>query len=323
MKRLFITFIVVTFICLPVGSSYAKTGDAGQAARYLRIGVGARALGMGGAFTSICDDASATYWNPAGLTQLTQRQMTSMASLMSLDRSYNFLNYVTPVDDETNTIGISLINFGIKDLREFVKEGDSDKEIGKFNDTENTIMVSYARKLNEKLSLGVNLKYLTQGMNTQQHHPKGRNKASGLGIDVGTLYKISENVKIGLMLQDGRSYLKWETDQTDRLPVVVKLGVSTKLFAEKLTLSADVEQVEDNHKTKIYTGLEYWLRENLGIRAGVFDTELTAGLGFTFPTKSINLQLDYSFAPDRFSDFKENISGSERYNHRFSLSVKF
>jgi len=322
MKRLFITFII-TFICLPVITGYGETGDAGQAARYLRIGVGARALGMGGAFVSICDDASATYWNSAGLIQLTQRQMTSMTSLMSLDRRYNFLNYVTPLEDETKTIGISLINFGVKDLREFVETTQGDQELGKFNDTENTVMLSYARKLNDRLAIGVNLKYLTQGMNTQQHHPKGRNKASGLGLDVGTLYKISDDVKLGLMLQDIRSYLKWETEHSDRLPLVVKLGMSTKLFNERLTLATDIEQVEDNHKTKIYAGLEYWLRENLGLRAGVFDSDLTAGLGFIFPTKSINLQLDYSFAPDRFSDFKENISGSERYNHRFSLSVKF
>lgn len=319
MKKLLIAFIIISCLSSIV---YAETGDAGQAARYLRIGVGARALGMGGAFVSICDDASATYWNPAGLTQLTQRQITSMASLMSLDRKYNFLNYVTPLQNKT--IGVSLINFGVGDLREIIKTPEGwDKELGEFDDTENTFMLSGAQKLNDKLAIGVNLKYLTQGMNTQQHHPKGRNKASGMGIDVGGLYKVSDNVKVGLMLQDVRSYLTWETDHTDRLPVVVKLGVSTKLFDEKLTLAADVEQVEDNHKTKIHAGLEYWLKENLGIRAGIFDTDLTAGLSFIFPTKTMSLQLDYSFAPDRFSDFKDDISGSERYNHRFSLSVKF
>lgn len=321
MKRLFITFIII-FIW-PAFTVYAETGDAGQAARYLRIGVGARALGMGGAFVSICNDASAIYWNPAGLIQLTQREITSMASLMSLDRNYNFLNYVVPLEDKINTIGISWINFAVKDLREFVRENNQDKELGKFNDTENTFMLSCARNLNDKLSMGVNLKYLTQGMNTQKTHPKGRNKASGVGIDIGTLYKISDNVQVGLMLQDIRSYLKWETNHVDRLPLVVKLGVSTKFFDDRLTLATDLEQVEDNHRTKIYAGLEYWLRENIGLRCGIFDTEPTAGISFIFPTKTLKSRLDYSFAPDKFSDFKDNISGSERYNHRFSLSVKF
>lgn len=321
MRRLIITFIVA-FMCWPIVNVEAGTGDAGQAARYLRIGVGARALGMGGAFVSMCDDASSTYWNPGGLTQLTQRQMMAMTALMALDRKYNFLNYVTPLQD--NTIGISMIDFGVGNLREIVREGDSDKELGEFKDTENTFMLSYGHKLNDRLSLGVNLKYLTQGMNTQQHHPKGRNKAQGCGMDMGMLYKISDKLSIGLMAQDVRSYLKWETDWIDRLPLVVKLGVSTKLFDEKLTLATDLEQVEDNHKTKIHAGLEYWLKENLGLRAGLLDSELTAGLGFIFPTKTLHLQLDYSYAPDRFSDFKDdNNCGLERYNHRFSLSVKF
>jgi len=310
-------------MCFLPGSVYAETGDAGQAARYLRIGVGARPLGLGGAFVSICDDASATYWNPAGLTQLTQPQMTSMASLMSLDRRYNFLNYVAPVQDKTKTIGLSLINFGVKDLREFVVEGGEDKELGRFNDTENTFMFSYARKLNNKLGIGVNLKYLTQQMNPSRTSPKGRPKAKGLGIDIGTLYKISDDVNVGLMLQDIHSYLKWETDHVDSLPLVVKLGISTRLFNDRLILAADLDKIEYNHRTRIYAGLEYWLREKLGLRGGIFDSEPTAGLSFIFPLQTLNLQLDYSFAPDRFSDFKDDISGSEKYNHRFSLSVKF
>ncbi|MEW6618480.1 MAG: PorV/PorQ family protein [bacterium] len=318
MKRLLITLIIIC--CLPC-VIYAETGDAGQAARYLRIGVGARALGMGGAYVAVCDDASATYWNPAGLVQLSQREMTSMTSLMSLDRKYNFLNYVVPLENQT--IGISVINFGVEDLREIVKKNNQDIELGRFDDRENTFMFSCAWEKTDKLSLGVNLKYLTQQMNPSQANPKGRSKASGLGLDIGALYDISDKFKAGLMLQDVRSYLKWETDHTDRLPIAVKLGVSGKFFGNKLIIATDLSQVEDNHKTKIYAGLEYWMKENLGIRAGVFDSYVTGGLGFIFPAKTINLQLDYSFGPDRFSDFKDNISGSERYNHRFSLSAKF
>lgn len=310
-------FIFLIFISLFPVSVYGERGEAGEAARYLRMGVGARALGMGGAFVSVCNDASSTYWNPAGLTQLTQREITSMTSLMSLDRIYNFLNYVTPY--QGNIFGISWINFGVKDIREFVVEGGEDKELGKFDDAENTIMISAARKINDKLAVGGNLKCLFQEMNPT----RGKKSGKGFGIDVGALYQISDKSNIGLMLQDINSYLKWDTGHKDTLPLTIKLGVSHRFLGDKLTIATDLEKVEGNRKIKIYAGAEYWLKENLGLRTGIFDRDVTAGLSFIFPTKTFKFRLDYSFAPDRFSDFKEDISSSERYNHRFSLSVRF
>src|SRR3990172_7768172 len=55
---------------------YSQEGNAGQAGEFLRWGVGAKALGMGRAFSSIADDASALYWNPAGMANFEERGMS-------------------------------------------------------------------------------------------------------------------------------------------------------------------------------------------------------------------------------------------------------
>ena len=50
-----------------------RTGMA--AAQFLKIGVGARAAGMGESFVAVSNDASALYWNPAGITQSTGNEI--------------------------------------------------------------------------------------------------------------------------------------------------------------------------------------------------------------------------------------------------------
>lgn len=74
-------------------------GSAGQAGEFLRYGVGAKALGMGRAFTSIADDGSALYWNPAGLTNLDKNGATVMFMHLPLQEgaSFNYLSGAIPL----------------------------------------------------------------------------------------------------------------------------------------------------------------------------------------------------------------------------------
>ena len=70
---------------------------ASERGAFPALGVGARALSMGGAFVALADDADATYWNPAGLAQLQSRQLSSTQSdLLGLGINYNWLSFVQP-----------------------------------------------------------------------------------------------------------------------------------------------------------------------------------------------------------------------------------
>ena len=64
-------FLAISF---PAISYAVATG--GQVTEFLSYGAGARSLAMGGAFVSIADDATATYWNPAGMSQITRKEIT-------------------------------------------------------------------------------------------------------------------------------------------------------------------------------------------------------------------------------------------------------
>ncbi|MFQ5632038.1 MAG: hypothetical protein ACE5I1_24980, partial [bacterium] len=85
---------------------------AGQPGAFLRIGAGARALALGGAFSAIADDPSAGFWNSAGLSQINNIHFTATHQRMSLDRNHNFIGGALPMG-YSSTIGISWIGLGV------------------------------------------------------------------------------------------------------------------------------------------------------------------------------------------------------------------
>jgi len=91
---------------------------SGQAGAYLKMGVGARALGMGGSFTAIADDGTAAFWNPAGLVQLNKKSISTMHTVLKLDRTYNFLNYIQPLKKRKAAWGINYTRFGVDNMNE-------------------------------------------------------------------------------------------------------------------------------------------------------------------------------------------------------------
>jgi len=114
MPKARLVLAVAVAIGVAVSSTPAFCSDS-HAAPYLRMGVGARALAMGGAFTAIADDATAAYWNPAGLTKIENIEATFMYSAnMSVDRQFNYFGYAHWLG--VGGLGVSWINAGMSDM---------------------------------------------------------------------------------------------------------------------------------------------------------------------------------------------------------------
>jgi long-subunit fatty acid transport protein len=283
-KSLALVIIILFWSVKPV---LAKVGEAGAAGTYLRMGAGARALAIGGAHVAISDDVYATYWNPAGLTQLNSFQIGSMYAIMSCDRRYSFLNYAQRLR-KSWAVGASWIGFRIDNIEARDAAG---KLTGKLKDSENSLYFSLARRIIPTISLGANLKYLS--------HQLASKSAKGCGFDIGVLFKPKStnlNLSLGLTLQDIISHLKWDTESKhkDKFPLNIRLGGALKLFKDKLLLACDLEKNE-SQAMKLHTGAEYWVIKSFAIRVGYDDKELTAGAGF----KLHNFQLDYGFGMDK------------------------
>jgi hypothetical protein len=301
MKRIEQALLISIIICIlsVPGHLCAGTGDAGSAGAYLRMGVGARPLGMGGTFTAMANDVYATYWNPAGLTQLRSHEIGSMYTLMSLDRKHNSICYAVPFGGAW-ALGVGWINFGVDKIER--RTGNTIDPEGTFDDAENAYSLSIAKSVMEALAFGGNFKFLT--------HKLADKSATGFGFDLGLLFKPKNFLSFGLNIQDIASGLKWNTDpeHKDKFPLNIRGGAVLKLLNERLLVGIEPEK-NLNQSMKLHGGAEYWLVEVFAARAGYDDEEFTAGASF----KISNFQLDYAFSTDKLDE------GS---SHRISLLIK-
>lgn len=312
-------FILLTMV-LVMTSSIAFADSAGGAGAFLKMGVGARALGMGSAFTAVADDSTASFWNPAGLALLEKNEGSFMHATLTLDRKYNFFNYAHILKNKNGkkrgVVALSYIRFGVDGIPETrlaitpgtgvgkdvdgngqlddpATQADGDGFAGQnvyifsyFDDTETSTFGTYARRLAEKFYGGVNLKYLKQSLFT--------NSADTYGLDLGFLYEASPKATVGLSIRDIWEELKWDTasGHKDRVPVTTTVGVAYRP-KDRVTLAVDVNKVEDLD-AKFRLGTEVWLNDYAALRLGSQAGDLTLGASFKVET----WRFDYSYVDE-------------------------
>jgi outer membrane protein OmpA-like peptidoglycan-associated protein len=292
---------------LAVADESPSASQSNHNAPYLRMGVGARALGMGGAFVAVANDLTAGYWNPAGLTWTRGWQVGGMfTGGMDVDRKYNQIGFAR--NGGWGAYGFNWLNAGMTDIDQ--RDG-AGARVGQFDFSDNAFMLSLAKQW-DVASFGITGKYLHEGV--------GANVASGAdesvngyGIDLGFGLQLTDAVRFGLNVQDIAGKLG-SVDEVQDIPTDLRAGVAVWPI-QGLTAAFDVEKVQDEEDWKFHLGGEYRipLNEDLGaaVRAGLNDGHFAAGLGFRVRF----LDFDYAYVNDNQAFLNEN--------HRFSVALKF
>ncbi len=155
--------------------------------------VGARPLAMGGAFIAIADDANAVYWNPAGLTQMSQdREYTYMETV---DGFVNYRWFFSGVERYGKVVvGISGIN---SHNPRILMDSDGTEYPSLFDDT--WYQLSFAIPVTDRLSFGTNLKFYESNLIISG---VGIIPGRGTGIDLAVHLQATDNLRIGLLSQD-------------------------------------------------------------------------------------------------------------------------
>lgn len=310
---------LIVLLLLSIGIANAQGEGDGGTHENFRLGVGARALALGNAYVAVPYDATAIYWNPAGLDHIQYKNVSLFYTnlLAGTGSQYYFLGYVHPTIN-FGTLGVGVIGIGTGDILE---ADENAVPGGRASYGSYQLLFSYGKQLNfyKDVAVGLNLKINHDNYSGFVLSPDIGTSATGIGVDVGLLYRpefnnlILSGLSLGLTIQNLiGSRLKMETD-TDIHPLNVRLGLAKPIlrneWGNQFTIFLDFEQGQKND-FEYHFGTEYVFQDLAMLRAGMNNNQLSFGAGAVFH----NFQLDYSFGK-----FAENeISAS----HRISFTIK-
>lgn len=279
---------------------------AGTAAvQFLKIGVGARAVAMGESFVAVANDASALYWNPAGIAEFQQNALLLSHINWLVDIAHDFVGYVHHLDG-TNAIGVSLTALYTDDMQE-TTEYQPFGTGNYFSFGDMGIGLTYGRKMTDRFSFGITLKYFQETL--------AEFKMQGLMLDLGTYYWTGfGSSRFAVCVSNFGNQVKPTGNFTNRdgqkiaqlqsfsPPTIFKVGFAAELVqtqVNRLTTAIQLNHPND-HAENLNLGLEYAWREYFFLRGGyklnVDEESFSVGGGCKVPLKIIDVAVDFAYS---------------------------
>jgi hypothetical protein len=288
---------------------FAKVGTIGG--QVLKIGVGARAVAMGSAFVSVADDATAVYWNPAGIARMQKGVLSINHTAWLANIGYSQATYLFHTRFLPGTIGIHAASL-FMDQQEYRTVFRPQGEGRSFDAGDMTVGVTYGRSLTDKFSAGVGASYLQSSLASYT--------ASAVVFDFGTLYNTGyRSLRIGMAIQNIGSNMTFIDTQV-KMPTVFRVGMSMNLYesgSQLVTMAGDFSHPPDN-KERANWGMEYGFKEFFFLRTGYqfnYDLEtFSAGIGFKLAAAlNSEARVDYAYTD----------MGTMPAVHRISVDFRF
>ncbi|MFH1859604.1 MAG: PorV/PorQ family protein [bacterium] len=277
--------VLLTAIAVHAEISPGKDGVA-----FLKVGVGARAIGMGEGFSAIADDASAIYYNPAGLVHISSPCISTSYNQWIGGLMHGAVTYVNPCFKQS-AIGISAVYLGTNGIPRY--ESITSSQSGEYKAYDMSLNCAYAFHFTRGISFGINIKGISEKIDNEE--------AGGFAVDFGQLYHTPiDGLSFSSVVQNVGPAMMFK-EAAFKLPTCYKLGIAYQFPDYPLLIGCDLTKPSDN-KCKVNIGFECKLMDTLAIRGGLNSQlfeDMSSGLnlGFGFPLGPY--MVDYAFMPTK------------------------
>ncbi|MCC5941398.1 MAG: type IX secretion system outer membrane channel protein PorV [Balneolaceae bacterium] len=224
---------------------------------FLQIEPDSRAGGMGNTGVAIADDASAIFWNPAGLGFQTSNQVSlthaNWLPAFNADLYYDYLSGTMYVEN-VGTFGghITYLNLG-----EQVRMDETGLDRGRFSSFEISAGISYGKNLSDNFALGTGIRFVYSSLADGSVGGQDINPGSSIGVDLGALYRTDPflvgtreaTFSLGLNLANVGPRMQYtDNSQKDPLPATLRFGLAYKMDLDHrgintLTFSNDITKI--------------------------------------------------------------------------------
>lgn len=304
------------------GGDFEKVGSAG--AQFLKIPIGGRGVGMGGAFGSVTDDLSSIFWNPAGLSNIEDVSAYFSYTQWFAGYSHNFGALNLPLNDRFN-VSLFAIGFSSPRIEETtVNQEDGTGAFYTVNDV--SLGAAISGKLTEQFTFGFVAKIVRNAFQTVD--------ATGVAFDIGTQYDTGiYGIKFGFSIHNLGAEQRYEGNALNgpstslngsssvgdglggsgidvaipaypfSLPLIFRAGVSSMILDgddHDFLVSADFITMSDSPE-QLAMGLEYTFRDFISFRGGYYygndQLSFSGGIGVNYISELFNGEVEYAISP--------------------------
>ena len=299
-RTLILKVFFITYLILYIFQSvfcFAGEGAGTTAFNFLKIGAGARPVGMGEAYSALADDINAIYWNPAGLGCITEREVTASYLSYVADINSGYFGYTLPL--MKGGLGISVVYLDYGQIRETTDDDPDGVNLGYYRPYDLAVIAAYGCNVGGGLNLGINMKGI--------HEDIQGYTANAIAFDIGTLYDLPvKDLICSFSIKNLGLQTKAFIEEKHDLPLVFDFGLGYSMLDNTLKVGLDLYQPQGGD-FNFNIGGEYYWKKLVALRMGYknagkdlktgSDKDLLTGFCFGLGVNMEMYRVDYAFVP--------------------------